>query len=208
MTSPPIRWAVGLTTAPRPEPTLQQTLHSLQAAGWPDCRLFDDAKRAGAWPNWIAGLRTLLAEYPNAEAYMLVQDDAIFCRRLRRYLEKTLWPASNLALCSPYCPAPYRKSEHGWHQQDRGWNLVGAVCWVIPPHSARSIIADLAHVQARNRIDARIGQWAKNVGRSVWYHTPSLVQHIGSGNSALGDPLINSLRKAADFIGEDTLPDL
>ena len=68
------------------------------------------------------------------------------------------------------------------------------------------MLDDLGPVEARSRIDARVGRWAAENQRSVWYHTPSLVQHTGSGNSALGDPLITSLRVAADFIGEDSSP--
>jgi len=201
-----MRWAVGLTTAPRPEPTLERTRASLHKAGWTDCHVFDDSHKAGAWPNWISGLRSLIDGHPDADAYMMVQDDAAFCRGLRAYLEQTLWPAANVALCSPYCPTPYKKPKRGWHEENNGWNLAGAVCWVLPPDSARTIIAQLGQVEAKDRIDARIGQWAENVNRSVWYHTPSLVQHSGVGNSALGDENIDSLRIAADFLGEDAEP--
>jgi hypothetical protein len=207
MNGAPTRWAVGGATAPRPRPTLGRTLQSLRGAGWPECHVFDDARRAGAWPNWISALGTLLARHPDAQAYMLVQDDALFCRCLRPYLEATLWPASRLALCSPYCPAPYRKPKRGWHPENHGWSLVGAVCWVLPPQAARAIVAELGDVRAKARIDARVGRWALRTGRSVWYHTPSLVQHDGVGNSALGDRNTGRLRVAADFIGQDAVPD-
>ncbi|NQT38813.1 MAG: hypothetical protein HQ581_15060 [Planctomycetes bacterium] len=198
------RWAVGVTTAPRPRSTLESTLAGLRTAGWPDCRIFDDREGAGAWRNWIGALETLLTQRPDADALMLAQDDAVFCRGLRVYLEKNLWPAADVALCSPYCPSPYRKPSRGWHRQDHGWYLVGAVCWVIPPRAARAIVRDLGGVEARDRIDARVGRWAAKTGRSVWYHTPSFVQHAGNGNSALGDPLVNRLRMAADFVGQQS----
>lgn len=200
------RWAVAVTTAPRPRTTLHRTLASLRRAGWSEFHLFDDLARAGAWRNWIEGLAQLIERCPNAHAYMMLQDDAIFCRGLRTYLERTLWPAANAALCSPYCPTPYRRRRRGWHEENRGWNLVGAVCWVLPPGSARAVVGELGRVEARHRIDARIGQWAAGTGRSVWYHTPSLVQHTGVGNSALGDQNAGSLRVAADFPGEDAEP--
>jgi len=199
-------WAVAVATAPRPEATLQRTLASLRLAGWSRCEVVADVTGAGSWPTWTRTLRKLLEQHPEADAYMTVQDDAVFCRGLRDYLDDSLWPTGDVALCSPYCPTPYRSKTSGWHKEDRGWHLVGAVCWVIPAAAARSIIAELGNVQARSRIDARIGRWAAQNRRSVWYHSPSLVQHIGSGNSALGDPLIISLRRAADFIGEDKRP--
>ena len=201
-----MQWAVGLTTAPRPEPTLERTRASLQKAGWPDFHVFDDVGQAGAWRNWIEGLGELIRRHPDADAYLMAQDDAIFCRRLRAYLEKTLWPAPDVALCSPYCPTPYRRRRRGWHEESHGWNLIGAVCWVLPPRSAQAIVAKLSGVEASRRIDARIGQWAAGAGRSVWYHTPSLVQHGGVGNSALGDENASDLRIAADFLGEDAEP--
>ena len=201
-----MRWAVGLTTAPRPEPTLKRTRTSLHKAGWPDCRVFDDTDAAGAWRNWIDGLEQLIRRRPRAHAYLMVQDDAVFCRGLRSYLERTLWPADGAALCSPYSPTPYRQPHRGWHEENRGWSLVGALCWALPPDSARAIVAELGGVEAKSRIDARIGQWARGNRRSVWYHTPSLVQHVGLGNSALGDTCTGSLRVAADFPGEVAEP--
>jgi hypothetical protein len=200
-------WALGITTAPRPESTLRRTGQSLAAAGWSDYQVFDDVDGAGAWRNWIDGLAQLVDREPHADAYMMVQDDAVFCRGLRAYLERTLWPAADVALCSPYCPTPYKQRRHGWNRQSLGWDLVGAVCWVFPPSSARALLRDLAPVEAQRQIDARIGCWAAAVGRSVWYHTPSLAQHIGMGNSALGDPLVNALRTAGDFVGEEVSAD-
>lgn len=199
-------WVVGITTAPRPRSTLKRTVASLRRAGWAQLHLFDDDRGAGAWRNWIDGLAKLIDRHPAADAYMMVQDDAVFCRNLRSYLEYTLWPATDVVLCSPYCPTPYARPRYGWHQERRGWGLVGAVCWVLPPDSARDIVNDLGRVAARSRIDARIGQWAKEVDRSVWYHAPSLVQHVGLGNSALGDAGTGSLRMAADFLGEEAEP--
>ena len=122
-----MHWAVGLTTAPRPEPTLERTRASLHKAGWTDCHVFDDRRKAGAWPNWISGLRSLIDGHPDADAYMMVQDDAAFCCRLRAYLEQTLWPAANVALCSPYCPTPYKKPQRGWHL----WKAI--ISWCLKP---------------------------------------------------------------------------
>ena len=201
-----MRWAVGLTTAPRPEPTLKRTMASLQRAGWGKVSVFDDTHRQGAWPNWLRAVRALLLEHRGADALLVCQDDAVFCRGLQAYLERTLWPDDQVALCSPYCPSPYRGKTAGWHPENRGWYLVGALCWAIPRDTAEAILRSLGHVEARSRIDARVGHWARQTGRSVWYHTPSLVQHIGNGNSALGDKLVNSLRTARDFIGEEAVP--
>lgn len=207
-----MQWVVGVTSAPRPEPTLERTLASLERAGFDERYVFNDAQRRGAWPNWLKALRSLVAV--GADTLLVCQDDVVFCRGLRAYLERTLWPGDGprgaepgrLALCSPYCPTPYRQEQRGWHRQNRGWHLVGALCWAIPRTAALAMLADLRSLEADRRIDARVGQWAVRTGRSVWYHFPSLAQHIGLGNSALGDKNWDSLRRAASFIGEDATP--
>lgn len=199
-----MHWAVGVTTAERPTPMLKRTLASLERVGFGQAMVFNDVPRRGAWANWLQALRSLL-RLPG-DVVFLCQDDVLFCRGLHAYLESTLWPAPRVALCSPYCPTPYRQRLPGWHPQNRGWHLVGAVCWAIPREAAAAMLADLEPVQADRRIDARVGQWAARTRRSVWYHFPSLAQHVGLGNSALGDKSRSSLRKADSFIGEDATP--
>jgi len=201
-----MRWAVGVTTARRPLPTLQKTCTSLARAGFAGPRILDDVDRQGPWPNWLRAVQALLREHPEAEALLICQDDIVLCRDLRQYLDRTLWPGPAVALCSPYCPGPYRQKRPGWRRQQRGWALVGALCWALPRRAAEAVLEDLGEVAARSRIDARVGRWAAQTGRSVWYHSPSLVQHIGNRNSALGDKLDTELRRAVDFIGEDRRP--
>jgi hypothetical protein len=65
------------------------------------------------------------------------------------------------------------------------------------------MLADLGGVESFRRVDAIVGRWAIEAGLDCWYHTPSLAQHIGLRNSALGDDSVNELREAHDFVGED-----
>ena len=201
-------WSVGITTAPRPVPTLGQTVASLGRAGWLNLSIVRDTRGIGAWRNWIGGLRLLIRRQPRADAYMICQDDVVFCRGLRSYLQRSLWPAERetVALCSVFTPAAYQTSPPGWHRQCRGWYLSAAQAWVIPPESARAIVAELADLDASKHIDNHIGKWARQTGRVPWYHAPSLAEHVGSGNSALGDDRISDLRRSADFIGEANRP--
>ncbi|MHC4715337.1 MAG: hypothetical protein ACYS5V_00040 [Planctomycetota bacterium] len=205
-----MNFAVGMITAPRPEPTIDRCLASLRAAGFEHVSIFCDTTQSGSWPNWYRAL-TCLLHFP-ADTILLVEDDAVFCQGLREHLERTLWPAGNCALCSPYSPTPYNEHEDvpgGWHEENRGYHLVGSICWALPRESAQAIVRDLAYAKrATKSIDLRIGMWAADTGRSVWYHKPSLAQHIGSGNSALGraNDAEDPLRMAGDFIGEDRFP--
>jgi len=200
-----MHWSLAVTTAARPVPTLERTLASLGRAGFERPVVVEDAGGQGAWPTWLCAVRTLLRR-ADADTLFICQDDIVCCRDLRAYLERTLWPGNSAAVCSPYCPGPYRREHHGWHRERRGWGLVGALAWAIPRPAAEQIVRDLGSVASRSRIDARVGQWAQLARRSVWYHTPSLVEHVGNGNSALGDNLETELRRAADFIGEDATP--
>ena len=198
-----MNWAVGVITAPRPIATLRRTLPSLARAGFAAPLVFDDADRRGSWPNWLRAVTRLLHHFPRADALLVCEDDVIFCRGLRAYLERTLWPEERVALCSPYCPAVYRGPFSGWHRERRGRYLVGSLCWALPRDVAAALLADLDGATAGRHIDARVGQWAADRGRSVWYHTPSLAQHLGEVNSALGDHRVSDLRHAADFVGEE-----
>ena len=100
-------WAVGLTTAPRQEPTLAGCL-----TAWPppvgtrpsylpnrerSCpertRSLELVRRAaplGVIGNWLLGLSELLVRAPAADAYLMVQDDVVFCRNVRGCLERVL----------------------------------------------------------------------------------------------------------------------
>jgi hypothetical protein len=117
-------WAVGVTTAPRKGRTLERCLNSLESAGWQEARVFIDGElelrgkfRAwpatlrdttlGAWPNWFLGLSELVLRSPHADAYFIVQDDAIFCKNVRPFLEHKLWPSDQTGVVSVYCPQHY-----------------------------------------------------------------------------------------------------
>ncbi len=204
------RWAVGVLTAPRPIPTLGRTLASLQRAGWSDALAWRNAGLPPGEGNlcaWRDRLAFLLKEVPDADAYLLAEDDVVFCLGLRSYLQRALWPEepSKIALCGVFTPEAYSSDEVGWHQQNRGYYLVAAQAWIMPPAAARAALVDLASVHSPYQADRIVGDWAARTNRNVWYHSPSLAQHIGVGNSALGDTLAGPLRSACDFIGEDTV---
>lgn len=200
-------------TAPRPKKTLERTLASLQTAGWSlgaesaaAADVYDDKESSGHFRAYMRALRYAVERDPGADAYFIVEDDVVFCRGLREYLARTLWPGpvEKIALCSPYCPEAYRQRGLGWHdsQSRRGYYLSGSQAWVFPPPAAEAVLTEVATVESTHNADWEIGKWATATGRKVWYHTPSLAQHLGLGNSALGDDAVSSIRLAADFVGE------
>lgn len=206
--------ATVVLTAPRPTATLQRTLNSLKAAGWADrpgsapaIGICHDRASSGHFSAYIEALRCAVNRRPEADAFFIVEDDVVFCRGLWSYLQQTLWPGSveKIALCSPYCPKAYRQRRRGWNdaQSNRGFYLAGSQAWIFPPKAARAILAELAPLQSIHNADWEIGKWADATRRKVWHHTPSLAQHIGLGNSVLGDDSTTDIRLAADFIGEN-----
>lgn len=212
-------WAVGVTTAPRQVPTLDRCLDSLADAGWDRPRLFVDGPvdiperfaslprtsrepRVGAWPSYFLALSELLMREPRADAYLLVQDDAIFAAGLgvRDYLEQVLWPGRRPGVVSLFCSRAYTQATPGWVPMRKHW-VLGALAFVFARELAVEFIADLEvvrHRTSRERdglagIDWCVGRWSLRRGFPVYFPTPSLVQHIGDtstigpGQRALGN---------------------
>jgi len=207
--SPVNRWAVGVTTAPRQSPTLERCLTSLATTGWDNPRLFVDGDapvppafghlartdrrpQLGAWPSYFMALAELLMREPDADAYMIVQDDALFAADfdVRAYLEQVLWPGKRPWTVSLFCARPYTQSQPGWHPLRGAW-VWGALAFVFPREAAQRFLADInvvKHRWSRRRhaladIDWRVGKWAAMWRQPIYYPTPSLVQHIGEVSS-------------------------
>lgn len=198
-------WAVGVTTAPRIRPTLETCLDSLIRAGWHRPHLFIDAavhipepfqhlpynfraEPIGAWPSYYLALSELLLRYPRADAYLIVQDDALCYtgQSLTRYLEGVLWPGKRPGLASLYCAEADRAEQPGWHALDRP-ACSGPVALAFPRELAKAFLTDRAVLEHRWHPDERaataigglISRWAYERGLPIWLPTPSLVQHLG-----------------------------
>lgn len=224
-----MEWAAGMTTAPRGEATLERTVSSLAAAGWSSPRLFvepetalpvngrelertDRDLRLGAYPNFFLGLAELLLRHPQADAYLMVQDDVVFCRGVRAYLERLLWPAGEIGVISLYCPSQWsRGKEPGFHPEDRGWQAWGAHAYVFSNLSIRQFLGHplaLDHrlygpAEGMRNVDSVVGQWCRLAGLPYYVHVPSLVQHVGNASAIYPAAMLSGNRVAADFVGED-----
>lgn len=103
-----MRWAYGVTTVKeRADTLLPRTLKSLEAAGFPEPRLFVDngpvqttssdlvtyrTPRIRTFGNWALGLLELLIRYPEADRYAMFQDDFVTYKNLRQYLDQIPYP--------------------------------------------------------------------------------------------------------------------
>jgi hypothetical protein len=223
-----VNWAVGVTTAPRPRPTLDTCLDHLARAGWASPHLFmDSAVRvserfgrlagtlrspaAGAWPNHYLSLLELTLRHPDADAYLIVQDDALMYdgENVRAYLERALWPGGSLPVVSLYCPEPYTAKRYGWHRYRKAW-VWGALALVFPRATAQRYLCDRAVCQHRwrsqtgglSQIDVLLGWWARRRRVPFWFPTPSLVQHIGETSTLAPDNPAAGARAASLFVGD------
>jgi len=224
------KWSVGVTTAPRRVPTLDDCLDSLIAAGFQKPRLFMDSAvpvsaefadldvtlrepQIGAWPSYYLALVELIMREPDADAFMLVQDDALFFDHpdLREYLEQAMWPEDTPAIASLFCPSRYTQPVDGWQQfpSDNAW-VFGAETFVFSRDAARQFIADEIVVLHRWRpgkdglvhIDDVIGEWVRRQQVPLFYPTPSLVQHIGHVSTLWPSVRAVGRRRADRFAGD------
>ncbi|MEZ6057201.1 MAG: hypothetical protein R3C01_10905 [Planctomycetaceae bacterium] len=120
-----LRWGVGVTTAPRQDPTLRTCVQSLVDAGWqptvfaepetdlsalpPQAPVITRPQRLGCWHNWLTMCRDLLEQHPRAEAILTVQDDTLFHRQALEFVDQQLWPADpeRIGFVSLYTPQHY-----------------------------------------------------------------------------------------------------
>ncbi len=207
-------------TAPRPKSTLLRTLESIQRAGFRDFDVFSGAPPDGEKPSakWCTAAykRLLSLENPswgNAEALLVFEDDVVVCKGLYDYLCAIPWPEpiQKIAMVSPYCHTAYSDyCDFGrWHREDQRTTLAGTQAFLYTRHAAEAM-ADYLKPDRLNEngdylgVDVQMGWFARDAGLHVHYHIPSLVQHVGIRNSAVGfTEDLGTIYSAQSFPGED-----
>jgi hypothetical protein len=224
------RWAVGVTTSPRRDDTLEQTLDSLSRAGFDSVRLFMDGTvrlparyqtipltwredTIGAWPTWYMSLAELVLHQPDADAFLLVQDDVLLADRgsLKAYLEQVLWPGNTLGIVSLFS-AQYQMHP-GWYSGPPSpWFSAQAL--LLPNSIARLLLCD-ADVSRRCLeaagghhipIPTVLAEWAWRKSIPIYQPSPSLAQHIGSASTLWGPAMLSRPRRATWFAGAIDTP--
>src|SRR5947208_1498100 len=105
---------------------------------------------------------------------MMVQDDVLYARNIRPFVECGLWPAANCGCVSIYCPSNYAVNcPPGLDIEDRGWRTWTAQVLIFPNPAARAFLSasapfDHRHhgpAQCSRNIDCLLGAWCKQAGR-------------------------------------------
>lgn len=204
--------AVGVTTAPRKgPPVLERCVASLLSTGFERPVIFaepgarwaswvqataDVVQRPepfGEWVNWINGLLETLERRPNAEAVLMVEDDVVFCRRVREWLESVLWPSSGCGVIRVYTPGLNRTAlRRGLSRlPDAHARKMRAACALLFPrqvaydlvrygavHGWRGHpIETIADMSEKKATDSFVGVAMQELGCEVWGVNPSLVEH-------------------------------
>lgn len=202
-----IRWATGTLTAPRKQATLAASLTSLRSAGFEPGVILNDHLLTGCWQNWLAVLRRLLVTAPDADRFLITEDDCLFTVGLRDYLEACPPPADGITslYCSREC---LREPWMTWHRMSVPLFAHGSLAYILTPAIARRIIEEPPFPTRRQGTDHAIGTFCRHREIPYLVHSPSLVRHSYVA-SALGPECGGrvELRQAGIFLKQVTIHD-
>lgn len=239
----PIKWSIGLVTSPRNGVSyLDQTLRSFDTTGWDNPVVFAEPgspipgffsgqvverrKQFGDWSNWAVGLYELLLTEPDTDYFLMLEDDVVFAKNVREYVEGYLGQLLPFASLSLFCPDCYTREGipsfvnqcHGWNTRQTQTVIMHRSAVIdffssptVQRHRFQHVFSDPPEsipwgvdVDPRNSVkDALIGTWAEQKKLPIYYHSPSLAQHIGIKSTLMASPAV---RATKSFIGEDTSP--
>lgn len=211
----PIKWATAITCVPeRLNDLFPQTFLSFREAGWSHPLLCIDGETDGfkwtskfelsgitmhyprcrTFANWDLCLRELYMRNPEADRYLICQDDAIFVKNLRQYLERVpyiektyknlyLFPANE-----KLAPKDGDKPRVGWYPSNQLGK--GAVCLVFDRETVLTLAATrymaerpASAVRGHKSVDGGIVSALKSLDVKEFVHFPSLCQHMGKTSS-------------------------
>jgi hypothetical protein len=212
--------AIAMTTAPRPRPTLLTSLKSLRAAGFvEDVHLlaepgtFDRVRRPhdartiehensstrGCFRNWKRAVKRLLSR-TSAPWLLVVQDDATWVPWAADVLRAQLIARHDVrtGVLSPYVTgkdvAP--TFDDGWNECRVGWTFWGALAFAMPRAAAEDLLRHPRFTQHRGtqQVDAVVSASMLDLGRPIYVHVPSLVDHVGDTSTVGHDDIAGTLR--------------
>lgn len=194
-------WAIGITTAPRRDPSLDACLKSIVACGWSDnvyifaepgserpashsgnITWLDNERKRGCWGNWLYSAKWMLAN-TSANVIMTVQDDALFHPDSKRFVEARLWPSDTTGFISLYTPKHYSSKTGGLHKVTTS-SLWGTIAVVWPRHVLGAVVS---HKFALNF------QGIHHASRTVMQRRAADPSLVNNADYAIGK-VVNALR--------------
>jgi GT2 family glycosyltransferase len=173
--------------------------------------------RFGCWQNYVQTMADLLVLYPEAEAILIVQDDAVFAKGIREFLEHDLWPSPVTGCVSLYTSRVHERTEAVGCKSRKDFGKMGAVANIMPREVVQKIIdSPRSHSWRGNQndfspedtawlkkaADTWLGRSIRGIGVRAYSYTPSFSQHV-SKYSAVGHGDNSGKRSSSKFIGEE-----
>lgn len=251
-----MQWAVGTIAAPRPAGgSLSVTVRSLRANGWdpivfaePGTEQTEDVVfridrpariaelhptfeaspegQLGNYQNYLQAAADLLQQRPNADAILITEDDAEFCRGVRQWIEPRLWSHPACGCYSLYTAnIPAHRSFHPREMVSPTTPIMGSLALIWRPEVLRQIL-ESPDIETwggsssqrlrqtpkwkRSAVDTFLGQQLRKTGFHMRLFTRSFVRHWlppGSrDNSACGNGVSTGKRAEYSWVGEN--PDI
>lgn len=227
--SGPMVWALGVTTVPERDHLLSRTLGSLAVGGFGRPQVFVE-RGLKAFGTWWHGLVELWVCNPHADRYMMLQDDVVFVKNCRQYLDRVPHPergywnlfttrdneeiAKNAKAAGWYEASLARTSgdpKPGGQQTGRG-----ALALVFPRQALIELLTSrhlverpMDGVAGTKSIDGCVVTAMNKADYREYVHAPSLVQHTGDVSTIstlveeqLREKGIKRVRIAKSFPGE------
>lgn len=209
-----MKWMYGVTTVPSRRGLLPATISSLKSTGFDVPHLFSDGEgrpKLGTVGNWITALWTLYLLDPHADRYAIFQDDVTFCLGLREYLESVPWREKTYLnlYSSEYNEVVVKKTPPGNFVESyvlnsgglpngggpERWQCgKGALAIVFDGEGVTTLLQSRAMVMKprsrempRSKLDGMIVNAMNQAGYRELIHSPSLCQHAGRLDSAMGN---------------------
>lgn len=191
-----LTYLVGVTSAPRTNPTLPATLDSLASAGWTDPMVFYDGERRGPWWNFKRALTTIVrlsranvpAKEGRPDCIMIVEDDIAITPGLRWWLDFHRPQIGDLySLYSSAMVADDESTPGHWYELNHiESHANGALAYLMRFETAVRLSSQIAidPIQGDTRTDAQIAAACSSErGPTYLAHCPSFVRHTGTGNN-------------------------
>ena len=173
--------------------TLPATIASLHAAGIGSVKVYADAGEFGPTRNLIRAMRDL-AQGDGPELMAVVDDDLVFDPSFLDRFRWTLRPhRSGYSMWTIEQNIPHdRREERGWLEVAPHYHLWGGSvvmpCWLAQAVAeAMERVMEEAPETLSTKPDAVLFEAMRRTGTRLYFHVPSLADHIGTSDSTIGN---------------------